>query len=97
MSNYIYTVTAITKDAKDSRCFGFYFELESAKHAVDMNYGGMEESYYEYIVIEKQFEGIHALAEQVKWYYWDLQKGWIECEKPKSERFTCIVNWNGVG
>lgn len=104
MSKYIYTVTAITKDGKDSRCLGFYLELESAKHAVNVNRCDMQECLYKYIVIEKQKEGIHTIAIPEQWYQWvgsnslsDAPGEWIGYKMPEGERFACIVNWNQVG
>lgn len=108
MSNYIYTVTAITKDAKgpfSSRCFGFFFNESAARIAAINNHGGMNECLYCYLVIEKQGPGIHARAEPIQWYRWvgehelsDGEEGcWIECERPNSEKFACIVNWNNIG
>lgn len=103
MANYIHTVTALTKDGKDSRCFGFFFDFKMAESAVKTNAGSMEECLYDYIVIEKQRWGIHAMAAQVQWYKWvgkhsmEEENGkWVECRRPDSVS-PCICNWNGVG
>jgi hypothetical protein len=104
MSDFIYTVTAITKDGKDGRCFGFYFGLESAKHAVNINHCDMQECLYEYVVIEKQGEGIHIIAEQIQWYKWtggnslnDNPGEWMGCAAPTEEGFAYTINWAGIG
>ena len=106
MNDFIYTVTSITKDGRDSRCFGYYFSEVKARNAVTLNYGGLQECLYEYIVIERQTEGIHAIAEQIQWYHWVgpdelsdlLEEGrWEKCERPQEEGFVGICNWNGVG
>lgn len=105
MNPPIYTLTSITKDGRDSRCFGFYFSLEEAKLAADENRCSMSECYYHYLVIEEIGEGIHAGAEQVQWYKWsgghELRGGeegkWVKCEMPQNDRFIGTVNWNGIG
>lgn len=101
--NKIYTITSITKDKKNSRCFGFFFNESSARTAVINNSGGLEECLYDYIVIEEQGQGIHAMAKPVQWYRWlgnheldEVEGCWIECDRPESFS-PCVVNWNAVG
>jgi hypothetical protein len=100
----IYTITALTDTRKDSsRCFGFFFSESAARIAASNNHGSMQECLYEYLVIEKQGEGIHAHAKDVQWYSWvDTDKKnwdgyWCECDRPKGESFDGIINFNCVG
>lgn len=97
----IYTITAIKKDGSDSRCFGFEMTLEQAKIDVQKNYGSMDECIFDWIVIEKQERGIHSFAIDLQWYAWEHPEGeeghWIECQKPKGERFDFTCKWNGIG
>ena len=99
--NYIYTITAITEDGKDSRCFGFYFSEASARLAALNNYGSMDECLYDYLVIERQKEGIHSFANVLQWYVWEHPDGemgyWVIGEQPVGKRFEGITNWNGIG
>lgn len=104
MSSHIFTVTAITKDFKGpfaTRCFGFYFTENAARNAALNNRGGMDECLYEYLVIEKQGEGIHAHAKDIQWYRWYHPEGqeghWVESERPRIERFQRITNFNCIG
>ena len=98
MRDYIYTVTAITKDGNDGRCFGFFFNETDARIAAYGDYGGLQESLYRYLVVEKQSNGIHALSEVIQWYEWgDSTEHWEKCEQPEFEGFRGITNWNGIG
>lgn len=94
---HIFTITAITKDGKESRVFGFEFSLEQAKCDVVKNYGSMDEAKYEYLVIELKERGIHTLAQEMVWFKWNHPNGkeghWIECKRPKGERFDYALNW----
>lgn len=71
------------------RTFGYYEDYWKAKNCVANNYGSMQECLYNYIVVEKIGEGIHALPETEEWYRWDER--WVPCEKP----MECegIINW----
>jgi hypothetical protein len=102
--NHICTVTAITKDRRAlSRCFGYFFTENAARIAAINNHGGMHECLYDYLVIEKQSEGIHAHAQDVQWYKWidtdreSWEGYWYECDRPKGEGFDSIVNFNCIG
>jgi hypothetical protein len=107
----IFTVTAVTRQ-KDknhsSRCFGFFFDRDSAIEAIKTNHGDMEECYYSYIVLERQYAGIHALATQMAWYKWvgphslsdsEVEGKWVELqgEDEWPEFSHGIINWNGIG
>jgi len=97
--SHIYTITAITKDSETTRCFGFFFNETDARISAFGNYGDLQECLYDYLVIEKQLGGIHALAEIVQWYQWsDSTEHWEECEYPFIRKFVgTITNWNGIG
>ncbi len=97
--SHIYTITAISENGEENRCFGFYFTRPEAERAILRNSGDMEECLYRYIILEKQGPGIHSLSEQVKWFRWNpyLNGSWVECERPLEERFMGITNWAGIG
>jgi hypothetical protein len=95
---YIYTVTALEKDGLHGRCFGFFFNETDARVTAFNNHCDLQECLYQYLVIEKQFDGIHALAEVIQWYFWsNLTEHWEECSEPNKERFNGIINWSGIG
>ena len=102
----IYTITSIPLGPRQSpRCFGFYYFLPFAEQAVRENRCNIQESYYEYVVIEKIGTGIHAHATDVKWFRWiysielneNEEPHWEECERPTGEQFDGIINFNGIG
>ena len=96
----IYTITSIPLGPRQSpRCFGFYYFLPFAEQAVRENRCNIQESYYEYVVIEKIGTGIHAMAEDKMWFRWVTGSSphWEKCERPTGEQFDCIVNFNGIG
>ena len=102
--NEIYTITALTNSKRDmSRCFGFFFNESVARGAALNNHGSIQECLYEYLVIEKQKQGIHAHAQDIQWYKWiDTDKEnwdgcWIECSRPKGEGFDNTINFNCIG
>lgn len=51
-----------------SRCFGYYKSREKADNAVYHNVCDINETIYDYVVIEYIGEGIHAISEQ-RWFY----------------------------
>ena len=64
------------------RCFGYYLAEYGAREAVKDNYGQMQECLYNFLVIEKIDQGIHAIAEVVRCYEWRDDK-WTEIPPPK--------------
>jgi hypothetical protein len=76
--------------AFDSRTFGYFVRFPDAVAAAETNRGEMNETIYNYLVIEKIGGGIHSFTESEFWYKWAKNK-WISCQKPKwSEGMT---NW----
>lgn len=70
----MYFITSIYEPHKYSinqlhsdRCFGYYDTELKAKEAVRQNRGEMQECLYNFLVIEKIGQGIHAMAEVVQW------------------------------
>ena len=83
----IYTITATYRSPEDrreeTRCFGYYIDLADAINAVEQNKCDMHECLYNFIVIEKIGEGIHAMATDIKWYAWNDDKySWEYTPKP---------------
>jgi hypothetical protein len=101
MRGNIHLVTAIYRFRRKSekRCFGWFHTLEEAIEAVESNRGSMQESLYEWIVIETMDAGIHPIALNEVWYRFNFAKTqedrrWVKCRKP---RFSIgVINW-GIG
>ena len=78
--------------AETKRTFGYYGDFAYARKAVEENRSNMHECLYNYLVIEKFNEGVHALAESEDWYQWDETKnGWKSIPKPSFSEG--LVNW----
>lgn len=98
----MYFLTAILYKAKEEgyepqpiteRCFGYFEDRQKALHAADENWADMHECMYNWLVIEKIPEGLHAIPEEEIWYEWDAGVNhWIHVDKPC---WSCnIVNWS---
>jgi len=97
----MYFLTALWRKAEEGfeptvrseRCFGYYSDKQKALQAVDENWADMHECLYNWLLIEKIPEGIHATPEEEIWYAWDDGvEHWVHVEKPIwSKR---IINWS---
>jgi hypothetical protein len=84
----IFTCTSICiQDAKqfkfDYRTFGFFFTEEEARMAVKENSLNMIECYYDYLVIEQVFPGIHTRQKEIAWFKAKGSNNWISCKRPR--------------
>ncbi len=84
-----------------TRTVGYYFNLETAKKAVEEDWAGFDEAgYYNFIIIEEMREGLYPSAdveEKEWWYYHNSNIGkWVPCDRPKTERLEGVVGF-GVG
>jgi hypothetical protein len=89
----MYFITSIFKPEPPrrdgcNRCFGYYLLEKDARRSVYLNRGNMQESLYNFIVIEKIGQGIHAMAEAVQWYEWRHNK-WTEITPPEFSVGIC--------
>ena len=67
-----------------TRCIGYFKTFEKAKHIVLNNVGDIEETIYNYCVIENIPDGIYQYDQNAKWYKFnDLDEVYKPCEKPK--------------
>lgn len=75
------------------RCWGFYSDKETALKAVHENWTDMEETIYEYAVIEGYNEGISHLTGYRQFFKFDKEKdGYVEIDIPKG-----YEHFNGFG
>ena len=81
---FITTLQIKDGQQKNSRCIGYFKSFEEAEHIVVNNVGDIEETIYNYCVIENIPEGIYQYDQNAKWYKFnDLDEVYKPCEKPK--------------
>lgn len=91
----IYTLTSIYQSdnihrSGDTRCFGYFCSLADAIRAAEENRCDMQECRYNYLVVEKLGEGIHAMATAIKWYKWNFEKNcWEYTQAPEWSIDVC--------
>lgn len=103
----IRTVMAIRKDSPDiwavddSRCFGWYADYETTEESVINNETDIWETYYNYAVIEKVYEGLYGTSYSFTeehgqvWFKYNEETGkYDNIEKP--EWAKNIFGW-GIG
>lgn len=75
----IFLITVIQKiqrssnhipDLGDTRCLGWYSNLDEAKFAVENNFNDMHEDLYEYAVIEEMNPGLKIPEKSRIFYQW---------------------------
>lgn len=95
--NPIYTITTVRAAlAAGSRSVGYFYDLQTAKEAVEENDLDICEcGYYKYAVIEEVYQGLYTYTFERKehWYVWNNEKEqYVPCEKP--ERFKNTYGWS---
>ena len=57
---------------KSHRVVGFFEDLETAKKAVEENWGDLyEDGYYKYAIIEEREDGLYSHCENPLFYKWE--------------------------
>lgn len=99
-----YFITCCVKDGSNKdklgfpdfggyRTFGFYYNLEEARAALNENRCDMHECLYDYAAIEKLYPKIHPLcldAEDIEWYKFDTdRKGFFLDQKNINKAGPC--------
>ena len=81
---FITTIQFKNNKLEDSRCVGYFKTFEEAEHIVINNIGDIEETIYNYCVIENIPEGIYKYDQNAKWYKFnDLDEVYEPCEIPE--------------
>lgn len=81
---FITTLQIKDRQQKSSRCIGYFKSFKEAEHIVLNNVGDIEETIYNYCVIENIPEGIYQYDQNAKWYKFnDLDEVYKPCKKPK--------------
>lgn len=79
-------------DTGNTRCWGFYKEKDTAFQAVHENWTDMQETIYNYAVIEEYHEGISHPTGFRQFFKYDRDKdGYIEIDEPTEyEHYCCF-------
>ena len=81
---FITTLQIKNNDIEDSRCVGYFSSFEKAEQIVKNNTYDLEETIYNYIVIENIPEGIYQYDQNAKWYKFNRNtEKYDPCDKPK--------------
>lgn len=90
-------ITAITKDGKSQRTFGFFNHYYRAYEAIKKDEGSMCECLYDYIVMEYIEDGIHPQVHAEYWWeWWDQHQKWVPGyigERPEPFRKSSLTNF----
>ena len=71
-------------DTGTTRCWGFYCNKETALQALHENWTDMEETIYEYAVLEGYTEGISHMTGYQQFFKYDQEKdGYFEIDTPE--------------
>lgn len=68
----------------DKRCIGYFETFDEAENIVLNNIGDIEETIYNYCVIENIPAGLYQYDQNAKWYKFNnVEEVYEPCEKPK--------------
>ncbi len=76
----IYTLTVL-KDHTDKRLVGLFLSKEKALEVVANSRYGLDECYFDHMVLESFPEGVNTLSESEDWFVW-MDNGWTKSCKP---------------
>lgn len=72
----------------DSRCFGYYANLNEAKKAVEENRCDIHETMYDFVVIEEIEAGIHADTTNNWWFKYNKKEDCYESVEVETDGVT---------
>ena len=85
---FITTIQIKNNQIQDTRCVGYVSDLDLAKEIIENNKYHLNETIYNYALIENIPEGIYQYDMNPLWFKFnELEGKYIECNKPK--------NWAG--
>lgn len=74
---------------KSHRVVGFFDDLETAKKAVEENWGDLyEDGYYKYAIIEEREAGLYSICLKPIFYKWE-NGGYKKIRRPKATKGFC--------
>ena len=92
----MYFITTIDSRDDDMRCVGYYSTFEKAEEAVLDNACDINETCYNYVVIENVGEGLYQYDQDAIWYQWDdLNEEYKRMER-KPDKYKNQVGF-GIG
>ena len=78
---------------KSHRIVGFFKDLETAKQAVEENWGDLyEDGYYKYAIIEEREDGLYSHCESPLFYKWEgtiKDGGYKPIDRPEATNGFC--------
>ena len=87
----MYFITTIDSKKEDTRCVGYYSTFDKAESVVLHNAFDINETCYDYAVIENIPEGIYQYDFHPTWYkYQKLTDSYIKCEQPSFVQATSV-------
>ena len=96
----INVITTINSRTQSSRAVGYYPTIEEAKDIVINNRCDLNETIYDYAVIEDIAPGLYRYAEQPLWFVYNPKEDkYDQMEKPPEWAYEegIIMNWCGIG
>lgn len=92
---FITTIHSKDENSIDTRCVGYFEDLETAKIILENNACDLFECLYEYAVIEKVEEGLYQLPKKEYWFVINkTYDGYVAIEKPSKFKGWAVF---GIG
>lgn len=86
----MFFVTTICNADEDTRCVGYFKTFEEAENIILNNVGDINETIYDYAVIENIPEGLYQYDQNASWYKWN--NGRYE-KTNKLDVYNHLVGW----
>ncbi|MCI8397739.1 MAG: hypothetical protein HFJ52_09125 [Clostridia bacterium] len=86
----MYFVTTLCNVDEDKRCVGYFKTFEEAENIVLNNIGDINETIYDYAIIENIPEGLYQYDQNASWYQWNNGK-YEKINKP--DVYNHLVGW----
>lgn len=92
---FVTTVVTDNGNFKNSRCWGYYYSLDDARHNILINNSDIHECDFDFALIEEMSQGImsYIATPDLKkvWFHWE-EDGYREVEEPEFAKD--IVGWS---
>lgn len=90
---FITTIRIKNNEVQTQRCVGYVDTYEKAEQIIINNEYDINETIYQYAIIENIPMGLYQYDEHPQWFKWnDLLEIYEKCESPKF-----LKNWIGFG
>ena len=88
MMYFLTTIEEKNGEIKDTRCVGYFETYEEAASIVLHNFYDINETIYNYAVIEAIHSGIYQYDHKPHWFAW-IENSYIESEVPPFAKNGC--------